>query len=239
MKELKLKYKGSILGITWSLFNPLMMIIIYTIAFKFILKIDIESYSVFVFTGLLPWLFIQTTISQSSGSIINHGNLIKKVYFPRAILPLSITFSNFINFLITLVILFISLFFFKIKLTIYLLALPILFLFILLFVSGLSLLLSSLTTRYRDVAYLMEVVFQAWFYLTPIIYPLDMVPDFLQRYILCNPITSMVEVMRALVFYGKMPSLLHIYILVFSSIFMFVVGFIVFRSREYNFVDEV
>jgi ABC-type polysaccharide/polyol phosphate export permease len=239
LKELKLKYKNSILGIIWSLLNPLMMIIIYTIAFKMILRIPIENYSVVVFTGLLPWLFFQNSVNQSSSSLVSNSSLISKVYFPRSILPFSIILSNFINFLLTLLILFSVVIYFNIQLTVYLLLLPFLLFFLLLFVAGVSLLITALNSKYRDTAYLMEVVFTGWFYLTPIIYPLSIVPDNLRPLILSNPVTSMIECFRAIIIDGEFPNILYISIFVVFSTFCFVLGMLVFRRREKYFVDEI
>jgi lipopolysaccharide transport system permease protein len=239
LKELKLKYKSSILGIIWSLLNPLMMIVIYTIAFKMILRIPIENYSVVVFTGLLPWLFFQNSVNQSSSSLVSNSSLISKVYFPRSILPFSIIFSNFINFLLTLLVLFGVVIYFNIELTIYLLILPFLLVLLLLFVAGVSLLITALNSKYRDTAYLMEVVFTGWFYLTPIIYPLSIVPDNLRPLILSNPFTSMIECFRAIIIDGELPNMLYLSIFVVFSTFCFILGMLVFRRREKYFVDEI
>jgi lipopolysaccharide transport system permease protein len=238
-KELKLKYKYSVLGIVWSLVNPLMMIVIYTIAFKLILRIDIENYSILVFTGLLPWIFFQTTVSQSASSIIGNSSLIGKVYFPRSILPLSLVISNYINFLFTLIVLFAAILFFKIKLTWSLMLLPVFLLLLLIFVLGIALLISSTTTKFRDIAYLTEIFFTAWFYLTPIIYPFSMVPDNLKLLIFFNPFTSVVESFRMILLEGKVPDLLTLSLFGSFSILFFLIGVFIFKSREKFFVDEI
>lgn len=239
VKELKLKYKDSLLGIAWSLFNPLMMMIIYTIAFRFIMKIEIENYSVFVFTGLLAWSFFQMSVSQSATSIINNSGLVGKVYFPKIVLPLSIIISNFINLLLTLIILFVAIIYFDISITFYFLLLPFILLFLFMFVVGFSLIITTLNTKYRDIAYLMEVIFTAWFYLTPIIYPSDMVPDSFEPFFIFNPLAAVIESLRDVLLYGKLPGMLLVTISVISSTLILLVGVYVFKRREKHFVDDL
>lgn len=238
-KELKLKYKNSIIGFLWSLLNPLMMLMIYSIAFKIILKIQVENFPVFVFVGLLPWMFVQGSISQSTNSIINNQNLVKKVYFPRAIIPLSVVLSNFISLLINFIILFAALLFFKIQLTSSLILLPLILFITLLMVSGISMFLSSITVKYRDVSHLVEVIFMAWFYLTPIIYSSAMVPEPYHSYILANPMTGIIELYRTVLLYGKFPHLTELTLPLIYSCVVFLLGLLIFFKKENKLAEEL
>jgi lipopolysaccharide transport system permease protein len=238
-KELQLKYKNSILGFLWSLLNPLLMLVIYSIAFKVILKIPIENFAIFVFTGLLPWMFFQGSISQSTNSIINNNNLIQKVYFPREIIPVSVVLANFINFLITLVVLFAALIFYKFEFGSAFFLLPIVFIINFLSTVGLSLFLSSMTVKYRDISHLVEVIFMAWFYLTPIIYSLDMVPEPFKSIILANPMTSIIELYRTIFMEASIPPGNVLWLGLCYSIIIFLCGLTVFKLRERKFAEEI
>lgn len=116
-KELRARYKGSVLGFLWTFFNPLLMLIVYSVVFSFIMRIETENYAMFLFVALLPWNFLSSSIMQGAASLVQNGSLIKKIYFPREILPLSIVIANLINYLLSLFILIPALIFFKIKIT--------------------------------------------------------------------------------------------------------------------------
>lgn len=239
VNELKLKYKNSVIGFLWSLLNPLMMLIIYSIAFKIILRISVHNFELFMFVGLLPWMFVQGSISQSTNSIINNQNLVKKVYFPRIILPLSVVFSNFINFLMTLVVLFFALFIYKIRITAAFFLLPVILIITLLIASGISIFLSSITVKYRDVSHLVDVIFMAWFYLTPIIYPLSMVPEPYKSFILANPLTGVIEMYRSVLLDGKLPEFGSFVVASIYGVLLFFAGVWIFMIREGKFVEEL
>lgn len=238
IKELKLKYKNSAIGFFWSFLNPLMMLVIYSYAFKLVMRIKVPNYSVYILSGLLPWIFLQTSISISTMSIVNNAGLIKKVYFPREIIPLSVVFSNFINFLMTLAVLFLGILYFKVGLSWALIALPIMLLILLVFASGLGLLLSAYTVTYRDIAHLVEVVFMGWFYLTPIVYPFSLIPENYKKYLIWNPMTPIIEGFHDILLNHKFPDLKTIVISSGLAIFFLVLGFVVFRKREVNFAEE-
>lgn len=238
-KELKIKYKNSVLGILWSMLNPLLMLTIYTIAFKFILKVEVENFSLYMFCGLLLWIFLQNSVNQSMLSIINNHHLLTKVYFPKLILPLVVVNSNFINFLFNSIILFLAVLFFKAPITLSYLWLPFLIILLYFFVLGFSLLLTTLNTRFQDTAYLVEVLFSALFYLTPIIYPLSMVPERFKWIIMLNPFTSIVECFRAILIEGKGPNLITLFIFILFTLILTILGITIFKKYEKYFVDEL
>ena len=159
-RDLKVKYKGSILGFFWSLLNPLAMLIVYTVAFKYIIRIRVENFPLFFLCGFLPWTFLSLSLSMAVSSIKDNANLVKKVYFPREILPLSIVLSNLVQFLLTFIILIPALLLFKIKLGLPLLYLPLIIIFHLAFTLGLSLFLSALNVFFSDIRHLLEIFLQ-------------------------------------------------------------------------------
>jgi len=216
-----------------------MMLLIYTFAFKLILKIQIPNFPLFVLIGLLPWIFFQTSLSIGATSIINNSGLIGKVYFPREIIPLSIVISNFINFLITLTVVFVGMLYYNIPLTIAIFSLPLVLIVQLILVMGLSLILAAYTVTYRDLAYLIDILFTGLFYLTPIIYSLDMIPKKYKMIILINPMSSIIESYRQIFLQGSFPDISIIGLAAFISIIILIIGQYLFNKKELGFAEEV
>ncbi|PJI09716.1 ABC transporter permease [Clostridium sp. CT7] len=239
IKELKLKYRNSALGFFWSFLNPIMLLIVYSFAFKYIMRMKTPNFTVNLLAALLPWQFFQGAVQGSTTSIISNSNLIKKIYFPRQIMPLSIIFSNFISFLITLVILFGAIAFSNVKFSFTVVLLPIILLLLLGFSIGLSLLLSALNVLYRDVSHLVEVLFMLWFYLTPIVYVMETVPVRYRPLLLLNPITIMVDSIRMVLIQGKVPSIFYFVAMLLWDIVVLYIGDKVFRKIENSFAEEV
>ncbi len=238
-RDLKVKYKGSILGFFWSLLNPLLMLIVYTIAFKYIIRIQVEKFPLFFLCAFLPWTFLNLSLSTSVSSIKDNANLVKKVYFPREILPLSVVLSNFVQFLLTFIILIPALLLFKIKLGLPLFFLPLIILFQLSFALGLSYILASLNVFFSDIRHLLEVFLQIWFWLTPIIYPLDLVPERFRSLYRLNPMVLFVESYRKSLLYNKGLSWMDLGTLLGVALVFFILGHVVFNSYNKKFAEEI
>ncbi len=238
-RDLKVKYKGSILGFLWSLLNPLIMLIVYTIAFKYIIKIRVENFPLFFLCAFLPWTFLSLSLSMSVSSIKDNANLVKKVYFPREILPLSIVFSNLVQFLLTFIILIPALAIFKVKLGFPLVLLPLIIIFQLAFTLGLSYILSALNVFYSDVRHLLEIFLQIWFWLTPIIYPVSFVPERFQSLYRLNPMVLFVETYRNSLLYNRWPSHFDLISLFFISAVFLTIGHLVFNGYNRRFAEEI
>ncbi len=176
IRDLKVRYKNSVLGVLWSLLNPLLMTVVFTVVFTLMVPSDIEKFPVFFMCGFLPWSFFSTSVMGGTGSIVNNSGLIKKVYFPREILPLADVLSNLVNFLLALIILFAMIVIFQVRLTPAVLMLPLIILVQVMFVTGMALFLSTANVFYRDTQHILEVVMQAWFFVTPIFYPITILP---------------------------------------------------------------
>lgn len=195
-RDLKTRYKRSYLGILWSLLNPLLVIIVYTLAFDYIMKIKVRDFPMFFMCGYLPWSYLAASLSISLTSLSDSSSLIKAVYFPREILPISIIFSCLFHFLITFIFVFPILMIYGYYPQWTILYLPAVIILQTLFIFGLSLFLSSIHVFFRDIRYILDVILILWFWLTPIAYPISLIPDkFLFLYKL-NPMALFVMAYR-------------------------------------------
>jgi len=164
VRDLKVRYKNSVLGILWSLLNPLLMMTVFTVVFTVMMPSNIPDFPVFVLCGLLPWNFFSASMTAATGSIVENAPLVKKVYFPREVLPLSVVLSNLVNFLIALIVLFAMIMVFRVRLTAWVLLLPLIILIQVMFTAGMAFFLSTLNVFYRDTKIIVEVLMMAWFF---------------------------------------------------------------------------
>lgn len=255
-RDLKVRYRNSVLGVLWSLLNPLFMMLVFSLIFgKLIPREDIRQYPVFFLVGLLPWNFFSGSILGGTVSITSNAPLIKKVFFPRVLLPTASLLSNLVNFLLAFSVLVVFLYASGIGLTIYALWLPVLLFTHLLFILGLVLILSTLYVFYRDVVMVLDVVMLAWFFLTPIIYPLDWLgapqtimgitfnPAVLMRWV--NPMASIIDGYRT-VLWGTMgsngpASMDPVYLIrtFITSAVIFFIGFTIFTRSQHLFGEKL
>jgi ABC-2 type transport system permease protein len=245
-KELKVKYRGSALGFFWSLLNPILTMLVYSFVFSIVLRAGIQEFGIFLICALLPFNFLSNSVNYGTGSIISNSNLVNKIYFPREILPLSIVFSNLVNFLFELVALFIVLAFMGYKFYLFLYILPVLIFIQFFLVVGMTLLVSALNVFFRDLQHLITIVMMVWFFGTPIIYPLSMVPERFQPFIkFINPMTIYVTYYRNIFYYTKFhegagfPSVLETIAALGISLLIFFIGYFVFKKLEYRFAEEI
>lgn len=238
-KEFRGKYKKSFLGVFWSFLNPLFQLLVYAIVFPFILRDGIENYTIFLVVALIPWTFFNSTVIQSAASVVVNGGIVKKVYFPREILPISTVTSNLINFLITSVIIVIALFISGIGIGPSILVLPIIVIMQYILQMGLAFILSSITVYIRDVEYLLNVFMMLMFYATPIVYSADMIPDKFLPLFKLNPMFHIINYYREILYFKESPDIGGILILFVICIFMLVLGYLVFRKLEKRFAEEL
>ena len=239
LRDLKIKYRSSVLGYLWSLLNPLMMMTVLTIVFSTLFRFDIPNYPVYLLSGQLIYSFFSEATNMSMSSIINSASLIKKVYIPKYIFPVSRVLSSFVTLLLSLLAMVIVMVVTKVKFNWVILFFPIPLIYILVFSIGMGLLLSVLAVYFRDVIHLYSVLLSAWMYLTPIMYPINMVPDYVKRFIFWNPMYYFVEIFRQIVLYGEWPSLeMHLICLGFALLAL-VTGLFVFYKNQKNFILHV
>lgn len=238
-KEVRGKYKGSWLGVLWTFLNPLLMLAVYAFVFPYILRVQVENYTIFMIVALIPWNFFTTAIQSGTGSVVANGNILKKVYFPREIIPISITTSQLVNFLITCIIMFIFILFSGVGFSVHLLLMPLLILIQYLITLALTFVLSALTVFVRDVDHFVSVALTLGFYATPIVYQASMLPEKFQWVLKINPMAQLVEAYRAILYYHQMPDFIAIGIWGFLSVVFLILGYLAFKKLEKSFVEEL
>lgn len=238
-KEIRGKYKGSWLGVIWTFLNPLLMLAVYAIVFPYILRVDVENYTIFMIVALIPWNFFTTAIQTGTNSVVINGNILKKVYFPREIIPISTTTSQLINFLITCIIMVIFIIFSGVGFSWHIILFPVLVLIQYLITLGLSFVLSAITVFVRDVSHFVSVVLMLGFYGTPIVYLSSMLPKKFQLILKFNPMAQLVEGYRAILYYHQLPDMQMLLIWGIASIIIVIFGYMIFKKLEKSFVEEL
>lgn len=238
-KEIRGKYKNSFLGVLWSFLNPLLQIAVYAIIFPLILKNPQENYVIFLCVGLIPWTFFTTVVMQSASTIIVNGNILKKVYFPREILPISVTTSAAINFLISTIIIIAFVLCAGMGITKYILFYPLVLLVQYLLSLGLSFIVSSITVYLRDLEHLIGIALQVLFYATPIVYAADTIPEQFSFIMKLNPMAYVINGYRDIFYNQQMPDLKALGIMLVITIVLCIVGYLIFNKLQKNFAEEL
>ena len=239
-QDLRGRYKGSVLGFFWTFLNPLLQLIVYTFVFSAIMKQGIEDFYLFLFVAFVPWLFFSTSVSGGARAVINRQDLVKKMYFPRQILPIAFVTGNFINMLFSFVIVFLALavsgrgiafdklyFLIPTMIVEYVFAL------------GITMLTAGLTVFLRDLEYILGIVTMAWMYITPIMYPESIVPEKYRVIFSLNPITPIIRCYRSVLYYKETPKLLDMGMSLLIALVILVVGNVVFGKVQRRFAEEL
>jgi len=206
LKDLKLKYRGSVLGFLWSLVNPLVMIGVYAVAFKFILRTNVENFVFLLLLGILPWSFFVSSANMSTGAIIDSGNLMRSVRFPPAILPIATVLFNLAQYLLTIVVFLpLMLVMYRVPLSAPMLLYPVFLGLQVLFTVGVALLLAAGTAFFRDIKHLLEIALAILFWLTPIVYPLTQVSERARALILLTPLSPFIVAYQQIFYYRHWP----------------------------------
>ena len=203
-KDLKVRYKGSVLGFLWTFLNPLLQLVVYTIVFSTIMRVDIDKYYIYLFVGLIPWIFFASSIQVGAVSIMMNKDLIKKIYFPRIILPIVTSNSAFMNMFYSMTFIF-----------------------------------SALNVFFRDLEYILNIIVMMWFYLTPIVYNIDMIPERHRFWFYLNPMTGIINFYRDILYYKRMPSFNSFGGIIIYGIIMIIIGYFVFEKLQKNFAEEL
>jgi ABC-type polysaccharide/polyol phosphate export permease len=238
IKDLQVRYKRSALGFLWALLNPLLMMVILTMVFSKLLPAQ-ENYSIFLMSALLPWTFFSQSLAYSADSIVNHGDLLKKVYVAKSVFPLAATLSNVINFFLSLI---------PLLLLLAVMRFPMHWTWVYLFIPFLSLLLMTLgfgfffavaNVFFRDVAHILQVLLQAWYFLTPIMYPLDIISSKYRAIFRLNPLLYPINGFRLAIYYGLLPSPLSMAASVAGGLLACYLGYRLFQRFQDQLVFYV
>jgi ABC-type polysaccharide/polyol phosphate export permease len=238
-RELRVRFQGTVLGYLWWVARPLALAAVLYFAMGRVVQLDIDNYGVFLMAGIFPWFWFTSSVSQSAGAFVNHADLVKKVVFPRFILPLSTVLYNTVQYLLTvpILIIFVLASGGSAELT-WLIGFPILFALQFVLIAWLSTFFASLHVYLRDVEPVLEIMVMLGFYLTPIIYPLEMVPERFKPFLLFNPLVPLVEAWRQLFLEGELPGLDLWPTILFLVPFM-IFGPRLFRRAERHFADAL
>ncbi len=239
-KDVRGKYKASFLGVLWTFVNPLLTTLVYAIVFPFILKNTEPHYVTFLIIGILPWTYFTNTIIIGTTSILNNAGIIKKVYFPREILPLSANISGLVNFLISCLIIFIFLMCSGIWFSPYMLYLPLIILVQFVLQLGIILITSAIEVYVRDAEYIISFLVSMLFYLTPIVYSSKMFEGSpIANLIRFNPLATIINSYRNVLFYQTTPEIKALLMTLGASLVLLYIGFKIFNKLQKGFAEEV
>ncbi|MEK7581045.1 MAG: ABC transporter permease [Patescibacteria group bacterium] len=241
LREIKVRYKQTILGMLWAILQPLSLTLIFTFVFGIILKVNsgVVAYPVFAYSALVPWTFFSNSVTFGSLSVVNNGNLVTKVYFPREILPLSSIGAALFDFLMAGIILILILFFYQIPINLNFLLILLIIPSIIFLTAGISFFFSAINVMFRDIRFVIPLLLQIWLYVTPVIYSTNQVPQKYQIFFKLNPLVSLIENFRLVTVYGRSPNLLEVGFNLVLSLCVLVIGYWFFKSREKIFADVI
>jgi ABC-type polysaccharide/polyol phosphate export permease len=253
-RNLKVRYKNSLLGILWSLLNPLLMMLVFTFVFKVLSgSSELQAYPAFILSGLLAWNLFQASVMGAIGSIVGNAHLIKKVFFPREVLPIAVVLSNLVNYLLALPVYFILATVLGRAPTAWAVLLPAVILVQLIFTLGISFILATVNVFYRDTQIVMEVVMLAWFFMSPVFYSITEVApqgahiaglalssfDVQRWFRILNPMASIIASYRDILYWGAQPGLDFFMRTAATALFFLIVGYLIFLRYCPVFGEEI
>jgi lipopolysaccharide transport system permease protein len=241
LREIRIRYKQAFLGTAWAVLQPLVMMIVFTLVFSRFAKVPTDGipYPIFSYTALLPWTMLSTAITFGVPSLVNNLNLVTKTYFPREILPIGAVGASFFEFLVASSIFVVMLIYYRIEPSWAMLWLPLVLILQLVLILGVTLTGSALLVLYRDVRFIVPLGLQIWLYLTPIIYPITVVP---QKYLLLymlNPMAGIITAYRQIILYGQSPNWIYLAISAVEAALVFLGGYLIFKKLEISFADII
>ena len=238
-KEIRGKYKGSFLGVLWSFVNPLLQVLVYAIVFPYIMRVKTDNYLVFLIIGIIPWTFFTYVLNQGMITVRMNAGIIKKVYFPREILPISVATSGLVNFLISCIIILLFCIFGGVGITWHLVFLPLIAIFQYVLQLGLTLGLSAINIYIKDTEYIVQFFINMLFYGTPILYTATLFPERYRWILYLNPMAQIINAYRDIFLYHQIPDLFGLVYMAGVSVVLFIIGLAIFRKLEKGFAEEV
>lgn len=238
-RELRARYRGSALGFAWSLLNPLLMMAVYSVVFAHVMRVQVPHYGPFLLAGLLPWSAFATGVAQAAGAVTGNAALVKKVRFPQEILPLVAVTTNLAHYLLAVPVLLGFLLWEGVVPGLALLWLPVVLACQLVFTAGLGLFVATMNVFFRDVEQLLGPLLMAWFYLTPVVYPLGFLPERYQGWVALNPLAGLMAAYQAIFLENRAPALGGLGYALGAGLALLLVGWTAFGARRYDFAEVV
>lgn len=239
-KELRGRYKGSVLGFLWTFINPLLQLLVYTLVFSVIMRTGIERFYLYLFIGLVPWLFFSGSMTGGAACIVNQKDMVKKIYFPREVMPIAYVTSGFVNMLFCFIVVFAVIIISGVGIRpLLLLYLPVVMAVEFIMALGGAMLTSAFTVYFRDLEYILGILLQAWMYFTPVVYSIEMVPEWLLPVFRLNPMTPVINVYRDVLYYQQVPQLSTLLEGLILGVLVLVVGSILFNKLQKGFAEEL
>ena len=238
-KDIRGKYKGSFLGVLWSFINPLLSVVVYAIVFHYIMRFNIDHYLIYLISGIIPWTFFTNSVTAGLNSVLFNADIIKKVYFPRAILPISAVTSCLVNFSISCVIVILFALFSGVGVSFYLLLIPLIAVIQYIFTLGIAFIISAVEIYVRDIEHIITFLISMLFYVTPILYTPSYVPDKFAWILKLNPLAYIIEAYHSVIYYKTLPNLGDLGIVFGISMVVLFLGYKVFDKLQRGFAEEV
>ncbi|MDT3428097.1 ABC-2 type transport system permease protein [Paenibacillus forsythiae] len=238
-KDLRTRYRGSVFGFLWTFLNPLLMLVVYSILFSIVIKMQVDNYPLFLFSTLLSWNFFATSILSGSSIIVGSGNLIKKIYFPHEILPISIVMGGVVNYVYGLAILIPALCIYGYYPNINYVFLPVILIIQVILTLAVTFLVSSLTVFFRDLEHMLVIIVNALFYLSGVLFPLTTVPEEARWMFYYNPLATLMASYRDVFYYNKMPDMYTLLTIGLFSFLLLIIAQRIFAKLKLRFIEEI
>lgn len=239
-RDLRGRYKGSVLGFLWTFINPLLQLAVYTLVFSVILKNNIENYYIHLFVALVPWMFFSSCITSGSHCVIAQKDMVRKIYFPREVLPISFVTSQFVNMLFSFIIIFAILVVSGVGISLKaLLVLPLVMMSEYVVALGITMLTAGLTVYFRDLEYILSILAMLWMYLCPVVYSVDRIPDMYLPLYNINPMTPIIVSYRQILYFKEVPEISYLLFVLFFGVIVLVAGSFVFSKCTRRFAEEL
>lgn len=239
-KDLRGRYKGSVLGFLWTFVNPLLQLCVYTVVFSVILKTNIDKYYLHLFVALIPWIFFSSAVTGGASSVIAQKDLIKKIYFPREVLPVAYVTSCFVNMLFCFVVIFAVVAVSGVGFNpLALLCLPVIMIVEYVLALGMAMLTSAVTVYFRDLEHILSILTMAWMYMTPVMYTMDFVPEKYRGLFQLNPMVPIIKAYRDILYFTNVPEMSTLIVSFLIGITFLVFGWLVFSKLKKHFAEEL
>lgn len=239
-RDLRGRYKGSVLGFMWTFINPLLQLCVYTVVFSIIMRMGIDKYYIFLFVALIPWMFFNTCLCGGTRVIFSQEDMVKKIYFPREVLPISFVTSNFINMLLSFIVIFAVVFISGIGISLSaVLYLPIVMLIEYILALGITMFGAAATVYIRDLEQIFNIIGMAWMYMTPVLYSVDMVPEGLRGLYNLNPMTPIIVAYRDILYYKQPPQMDTLLSAAVLGVVVLAAGCFSFSRLKRRFAEEL